>query len=55
MLDIFDAEQRPMESLSSISLRLSVRPSVRLSLSFFKIGSLAFSDIVHYDSWWPSI
>ena len=55
MLDIFDAEQRPMESLSSISLRLSVRPSVRLSLSFFKIGSLVFSDIVHYDSWWPSI
>ena len=51
MLDIFDAEQRPMESLSSISLRLSVR----LSLSFFKIGSLVFSDIVHYDSWWPSI
>ena len=32
-------------------VRLSVCPSVRASLSFLKIGSLVFSDIVHDDSW----
>ena len=32
-------------------VRLSVRPSVRPSLSFLKIGLLLFSDIVHDDSW----
>ena len=42
--------QRPMESLLSVclSVRLSVCPSVlRPSLSFLKIGSLFFSDIIH--------
>ena len=39
--------QSPMKSLSSICL--SVRPSVRPSLSFLKIGSLDCSDIVHDD------
>ena len=33
------------------SVRLSVSPSLRPSLSFLKIGSLVFSDIVHDDSW----
>ena len=43
MLDIFDAEQRPMESLSSISLRLSVRPSVRPSvIKFFQDWIISF-------------
>ena len=37
--------ERPMKSL------LSVCRSVRLSLSFLKIGSLVFSDIVHDGSW----
>ena len=32
-------------------VRLSIRPSVHLSLGFLKIGSLVFSDIVHDDSW----
>ena len=32
------------------SVCLSVRPSVRPSLSFLKIGSLVFSNIVHDDS-----
>ena len=32
-------------------VRLSVCPSVLPSLSFLKIGSLVFSDIVHDDSW----
>ena len=51
----------PMKSLlfvcSSLllSIRLSVRPSVHPfvcpSLSFLKIGSFVFSDIVHDDSW----
>ena len=36
-----------MKLLSSVSVRLSVRPS----LSFLKIGSLLSSDIVHDDSW----
>ena len=31
-------------------VRLSIRPSVHVSLGFLKIGSLVFSDIVHYDS-----
>ena len=31
-------------------IRLSVRLSVRPSLSFLKIGILVFSDIVHDDS-----
>ena len=39
--------QHPMKLLSSVSVRLSVRPS----LSFLKIGSLLSSDIVHDDSW----
>ena len=49
--------QRPMKSLLSIcpSLHPSVSPSVRLSvhpsLSFLKIGSLVFSDIVHEGNW----
>ena len=33
------------------SVGLSVRLYVRPSLSFLKIGSLVFSDIVHNDSW----
>ena len=33
------------------SSRPSIRLSVRPSLSFLKIGSLVFSDIVHDDSW----
>ena len=37
--------QRPMKTLSSVN------PSVRPSLSFLKIGSLVFFDIVHHDSW----
>ena len=37
--------QRPIKSL------LFVCPSVRLSLSFLKFGSLVFSDIAHDDSW----
>ena len=37
--------QRHMKLLTSIC------PSVCPSLSFLKIGSLAFSDIVHNDSW----
>ena len=32
-------------------LRISVCPSVRLPLSFLKIESLVFSDIVHDDRW----
>ena len=32
-------------------VRRSVRLSVRPSLSFLKIGSLVFSNIVYYDSW----
>ena len=38
--------QRPMKNQSRASVRLSVRPS----LSFLKIGSLVFSDIVQGDS-----
>ena len=41
--------QHPVKSLSSICL--SVRLSVHPSLTFFKIGSLIFSDIAHQDSW----
>ena len=38
-------------SLVRLSARCpSVRPSVRPSLSFLKIGPLVFSDIVHDDS-----
>ena len=40
--------QRPMKSLSSDCP--SVGPSVCPSLSFLKIGSSVFSDIVHDDS-----
>ena len=42
-----------MKSLSSVGLsaRLSVRPFIRPSLTFLKIGSLDFSDVVHDDSW----
>ena len=36
--------QRPIKSLSSVC------PSIHLPLSFFKIGSLVSSDIVHDDS-----
>ena len=49
--------QRPMKSLTSVclSIRLSicpsVRPSFRPSVSFLKIESLAFCDIIHDDSW----
>ena len=44
--------QRPMKSLSYVcaSVRLSVRPRARPSLSFLKIGSLVFP-IVHDDGW----
>ena len=42
--------QRPMESLARLSVHLTVRLSVRLSLSFLKTGSLILSDIVHDDS-----
>ena len=38
--------QHPMKSLSFVCLS-----SVHPSLTFLKIGSLVFSDIVHYDSW----
>ena len=41
--------QRPMKSFSSVCP--SVRPSIHPSLSFLKIELLAFSDIVHDDSW----
>ena len=41
-------EQRPMKSLSSVCV--SVRPSIRPAISFLKIGSLVFSDIVRDDS-----
>ena len=41
--------QHPIKSLSSVSP--SVCLSVCPSLSFLLIGSLDFSDIVHYDSW----
>ena len=41
--------QSPIKSLSSFCL--SVHLSVRPSLNFLKIGSSAFSDIVHDDSW----
>ena len=41
--------QRPMKSLSSVCV--SVRPSIRPAISFLKIGSLVFSDIVRDDSW----
>ena len=46
------AGQRPMKSLSSVgpSVCPSVRLSVRPSLSFLKIGSLVFSNIVHDNS-----
>ena len=37
-------------TLVRLSVCWSVCPSVRLSLSFLKIGSLVFSDIVEYDS-----
>ena len=37
--------------LVRLSVHLSVRPFVRLSLTFLKIGSLDFPDIVHNDSW----
>ena len=37
-------------TFSRPSVRLSVRPSVCPSLSFLKIGSLFFFDIVHDDS-----
>ena len=37
-------------SFDEITLVSSVRPSVCLSLSFLKIGSLDFSDILHDDS-----
>ena len=37
--------QRPIKSLSS------VRPSVRPSLNFLKVGPLVFSDIFHDSSW----
>ena len=43
--------QRPMKNQSRASVRLSVCLSVRPSLSFLKIGSLVFSDIVQGDSW----
>ena len=39
-----------MESLARLSVHLTVRLSVRLSLSFLKTGSLILSDIVHDDS-----
>ena len=44
--------QRPMKSLSSVcpSVPLSVPQSVPPSLSFLKIGSLVFAEIVHDDS-----
>ena len=38
-------------SSQSVSVHLSVRPFVRLSLNFLKIGSLDFPDIVQIDSW----
>ena len=38
-------------SSPSVSVHLSVRPFVCLSLNFLKIGSLDFPDIVHNDSW----
>ena len=38
-------------SSPSVSVHLSVRPFVRLSLTFLKIGSLDFPDIVQNDSW----
>ena len=38
-------------SFDEITLVSSVHPSVCLSLSFLKIGSLDFSDILHDDSW----
>ena len=37
-------------SFETTLVRLSVRPSLRPSLSFLKIVSLVFSDIVHGDS-----
>ena len=40
---------RPMKSLLSVCP--SVYSSVRPLLSFLKIGSLVFSDIIHDDSW----
>ena len=44
--------QHPMESLSvCLSVQVSVYLSIHLSLSFCKIESLVFSDIVHDDSW----
>ena len=46
MLDVSRAE-----SYEITPVRLSVRLFVRLSLSFLKIRSLVFSDIVHDDSW----
>ena len=45
MLDVSRAE-----SYEITPVRLSVRLFVRLSLSFLKIRSLVFSDIVHDDS-----
>ena len=43
--------QRPMKSPSSVCPSVSLSVSVLPSLSFLKIGSLVFSDIVHDDSW----
>ena len=48
---------RTASSYETTSVRLLsvcsfVRPLVLPSLIFLKIGSLAFSDIVHDDSWW---
>ena len=45
--------QRLMKSLCSICplVRLSICQFICLSLSFLKIGSLVFSDIVRDDSW----
>ena len=37
--------------LIHLSVHLSLRPFVRLSLTFLKIGLLGFPDIVHDDSW----
>ena len=39
-------------SVRRLSVCSFVRPLVLPSLTFLKIGSLAFSDIVHDDSWW---
>ena len=50
---MLDTRQGPTKSFSSVrlSVHLSILPFVRLSLTFLKIGSLDFPDIVHDDSW----